>query len=323
MLSCLMNSTPSPVGTGIRLGTSGFLGIKHSISACRSLHSGVLHPCTMSLSGSSNPPDDHVSGDGYPLTPATTAGVDAPDVALNPQSIYGSRKASLVLDIIVVGCGIGGLGAAFCLSQAGHRVTIVESSPVIRGIGAGIQNGPNASRLLRRWGLREHLDQVAVQPEGLSLRRYKTGELLGFTRWGEATEKEYGAPFYQTHRADLHKLLYDLVAPHVTIFPDSSVVECNPDPASSSVTLESGKVMKADLIVGADGVKSYIQQVVSGKSNPAEPMGDAAYRAIIPASLMKQDPELREFIDKPQMTVWLAPGRHMVAYPVVRQSPLF
>jgi len=255
------------------------------------------------------------------LVPAATVG--ALDVATKQQSIYGPRKASLILDIIVVGGGIGGLSAAFCLAQAGHRVTIVESSPTIRDIGAGIQSNPNSSRLLRRWGLGKHLDQVAVNPEGLSFRSYKTGELLGFTRWGEATEKEYGAPFYQIHRADLQKLLYDLVAPHATILLDSAVVGCNPDPASPSVTLKSGKVMKADLIVGVDGVKSYIQRVVSGKSNPAEPMGDAAYRTVIPTSLMMEDPELREFIEQPQMTVWLAPGKHVVAYPVVRQSPPF
>ena len=256
------------------------------------------------------------------LAPAATVG--ALDVATKQRSIYGPRKASLVLDIIVVGCGIGGLGAAFCLAQAGHRVTVVESSRAITNIGAGIQISPNSSLLLQRWGLGKHLDQVAVKPEGSSFRRYNTGELLGFTRWGEAAEEEYGTPFYQIHRADLRKLLYDLAAPHVTILLDSPVVGCNPDPVSPSVTLKSGKVMSADLIIGADGVRSYIQRVVSGKPNPAEPMGDAVYRAIIPAPPMKQDPELLEFIEHPQMTAWLAPGgRLVILYPVVRQSFLF
>jgi salicylate hydroxylase len=237
---------------------------------------------------------------------------------MEPHAIYGSRKASLVLDVIVVGCGIGGLSIAFCLTQAGHRVTIVESSPVMGPeVGAGILASPNFSRLLQRWGLGKDLDEVAVRPESLSSRRYSTGERIGFINWGEIAERRYGSPYYQVHRADLHKLLYGLVAPHVTILLDSTVVGCDPGPAAPSVTLKSGEVLKADLIVGADGLKSYIQQVVLGKSTRADPTGDAAYRALIPASLMMQDPDLREFIEHPQMTSWLGPGRHVVGYPIV------
>lgn len=198
--------------------------------------------------------------------------------------------------------------------QAGHRVTIVESSPQIGEVGAGIQVSPNSSRLLRRWGLGKHLDEIAVKPEAICFRRYNTGERVGYTKWGEVMERDYGSPYYHIHRANFHKLLYDLVAPHVTILLDSTVVGC--DPEAPSITLKSGKVLKADLIVGADGVKSYIQQVVSGKPIRAEPTGDAAYRATIPASLMMQDPELREFIEHPEMTAWMAPGRHLMAYPI-------
>ena len=204
--------------------------------------------------------------------------------------------------------------------QAGHRVTIVESSSKIGEVGAGIQVSPNSSRLLRRWGLGKHLDEIAVKPEAICFRRYNTGERVGFTKWGEVMERDYGSPYYHIHRANFHKLLYDLVAPHVTILLDSTVVGC--DPEAPSVTLKSGKILKADLIVGADGVKSHIQQVVSGKPIRAEPTGDAAYRATIPASLMMQDPELREFIEHPEMTAWMAPGRHLMAYPIVRFSPL-
>ena len=63
--------------------------------------------------------------------------------------------------------------------------------------------------------------------------------------------------------------------------------------------------IQGELIIGADGVKSCIQQVVSGKPHPAELTGDAVYRVTVPASLMMQDPELCEFIVHPQMIVWL------------------
>lgn len=272
----------------------------------------------------STQPNEREWNDTPSLVPVPAAtGVGASDIAARSRTIYGSRKAALVLDVIVVGCGLGGLGAAFCLAQAGHRVTIVESSPVIGEVGAGIQVSPNSSRLLRRWGLGKHLDDVAVKPEAIVFRRYDTGERVGFTKWGEVMEKDYGSPYYHIHRADFHKLLYDLVAPHVTIMLSSTVVGCDPGPASPSVTLKSGKVIKADLIVGADGVKSSLQRVVSGKPTRAVATGDAACRATIPASLMLQDPELREFIEHPQMVGWMAPGRHLMAYPIVRPPPFF
>lgn len=279
----------------------------------------------MPLSNSfSTLPAERGWNDTPPLAPVPAARrVGASDIAARSRSIYGSRKAALVLDVIVVGCGLGGLGAAFCLAQAGHRVTIVESSPVIGEVGAGIQVSPNSSRLLRRWGLGKHLDDVAVKPEAIVFRRYDTGERVGFTKWGEAMEKDYGSPYYHIHRADFHKLLYDLVAPHVSVMLGSTVVGCDPGPASPSVTLESGKVIKADLIVGADGVKSFLQRTVSGRPTRAEATGDAAYRATIPASLILQDPELREFIEHPQMAGWMAPGRHLMAYPIVRLPPFF
>lgn len=235
-------------------------------------------------------------------------------------SPYGSRSAPLSIHIIVVGCGLGGLGAAYCLSKAGHRVTLVESASAIGEIGAGIQVSPNSSRLLIRWGLGPHLAKMAVQPFGICFRRYDTGEKVGYTDW-TGMEREYGAPYYHIHRADFHKLLFDITSPHVTLRLSSTVVKCDPGPESPSVTLSTGEVIKADLIIGADGVKSFVQQVVMGEATEATPTGDAAYRATVPASVLLADPELREFIEHPEMSAWMAPGRHLMAYAIVR-SPL-
>jgi salicylate hydroxylase len=43
------------------------------------------------------------------------------------------------LHILVVGCGIGGLSAAYCLGRAGHKVTVLERASEISDVGAGIQ----------------------------------------------------------------------------------------------------------------------------------------------------------------------------------------
>lgn len=226
-------------------------------------------------------------------------------------TLYSGRKAPLRLHILIVGCGLGGLAAAHCLAHAGHKITVVEAAHAIGEVGAGIQVTPNVSRLLRRWGLGDAIEEVGVRPEAIVFRRWQTGERVGYTKWAESME-EHGAPYYHIHRADFHKLLFDLAAPNMTLRLKSTVVGLDPD--VPSLTLASGEVIRGDLIIGADGVKSYIQQVVLGRTNPAQPTGDAAYRAIIPTSVMLDDPDLKPFVDTPEMTAWMGPGRHLMAY---------
>ncbi|KDQ50635.1 hypothetical protein JAAARDRAFT_141673, partial [Jaapia argillacea MUCL 33604] len=214
---------------------------------------------------------------------------------------------------------LGGLAAAHTLSSSGHSITLIESATAIGEVGAGIQVTPNVTRLLERWGLGEKMKQVAVRPEAIVFRRYSTGERVGYTRWGSQFEEGVGrgAPYYHMHRADFHKLLFDLAAPNMELRLNSTVVSVTPSSPSNpqpSVTLASGEVIKGDLIVGCDGVKSCIREVVLGKKVVADPTGDAAYRAIIPTDLMLQDPELRPFVETPEMTAWMAPGRHLMAY---------
>ncbi|EKM59723.1 uncharacterized protein PHACADRAFT_250403 [Phanerochaete carnosa HHB-10118-sp] len=246
-----------------------------------------------------------------------TAPYAAPDQHANAQGVaehitlYSGRKAPLRLHILVVGCGLGGLAAAHCLAQAGHKITLVEAAHAIGEVGAGIQVTPNVTRLLRRWGLGDAVEKIAVRPEAIVFRRYSTGERVGYTKWGEQME-DYGAPYYHIHRADFHKLLFDLATPNVTLRLKSTVVGVDPD--APSLTLASGEVIHGDLIIGADGVKSYVQQVVLGRVNPAQPTGDAAYRAIIPTSVMLEDPDLKPFVDTPEMTAWMGPGTHLMAY---------
>jgi len=114
-------------------------------------------------------------------------------------------------------------------------------------------------------------------------------------------------------------------APSVRIRLSAAMCDVQPDPTlpGGPSTLASGEVLHADVIVGADGVKSTLQKAVTGLDDAPMPTGDAAYRAIICTDSMLQDPELRQFVETPEMTAWMAPRRHLMAYNIVSGISFF
>ena len=77
------------------------------------------------------------------------------------------RKPST--EVLVVGGGMAGLAGALALRANGAEVTLVERAPEFGEVGAGLQMAPNASRVLKRWGLLgkalapgEHIDEGKV-----------------------------------------------------------------------------------------------------------------------------------------------------------------
>ena len=96
--------------------------------------------------------------------------------------------------IAIIGGGIGGLTAAISLLQAGFDVQVYEQSRLLSEVGAGINIGPNASRLLIRLGLGEECARVAYRSPFFHQRRWDDGRTLTKTPLGEAIAKEFGAP---------------------------------------------------------------------------------------------------------------------------------
>ena len=113
------------------------------------------------------------------------------------------------LKVIIIGAGIGGTAAAHALLRVGCEVRIYEQVNAKTEVGAGIQISPNASRLLWRYGLAEALKQRAVRPAALEVRRWDDGATLSREDLGDTIEREYGAPYYHFHRADLLSVLSD------------------------------------------------------------------------------------------------------------------
>lgn len=122
-----------------------------------------------------------------------------------------------MLNVIVVGGGIAGLATAVSLRRAGHQVHIYERSSFNNEIGAAIHMASNASRALLAWGLDPGHARFVIAKSGL----WAMGDSLETFREADFTfyEEHFGAPWYLTHRVDLHAELKRLAIGKGSGFP--------------------------------------------------------------------------------------------------------
>ena len=214
------------------------------------------------------------------------------------------------MDILIIGAGLGGLAAAAVLQQQGHRVRVVEQAAQLGEVGAGIQMSANAMKVLDRIGLRAALEPVAVRPLAFEFRRYDSGEMLHRLPLGDAHEQRHGAPYFQLHRADLHRALQQVVLGHdaqaITLNRRATAVAESAD--GVQVTLDDGQVLAAELLVGADGIRSVVRGPVLGDDRP-QFTGQVAWRCLVPTERIP--PALRTDLVS---TIWCGPHNHAVTY---------
>ncbi|KIV86034.1 hypothetical protein PV11_01675 [Exophiala sideris] len=87
---------------------------------------------------------------------------------------------------------------------------------------------------------------------------------------------------------------------------------------SPQVTLSNGETLKADAIVGADGLWSTTRELLLEHPSPPIETRDLAYRATLPYEYIKSlhDPEIDELCQREVVSVWLGPEKHCVFYPI-------
>lgn len=212
--------------------------------------------------------------------------------------------------VVIAGGGIGGLAAALACARQGLPVQLLERAAQLSEVGAGIQIGPNVTRILQAWGLSEALNRVAAFPERLQARDAQTGQVLGSLRLGERAQTLYGAPYATIHRADLHALLWDAAqAAGVQTALGQTIAGWSESTEGVVAQSASGQSWQADVLVGADGVWSTVRQQLLADA-PARFTGHLAFRALVPQA------DLPSALRSDEITVWMGPSLHVVHYPV-------
>jgi salicylate hydroxylase len=213
-------------------------------------------------------------------------------------------------DVLIAGGGMAGLGAGLACRRAGWNARLYERSDALREVGAGIQLGPNATRILIGWGLEPALLAAAAQPQRVHLRDGLSGDEVGTLELGAALARRYGAPYLTIHRADLQSLLLEGARrAGVEVRLSARINSVQPGADTVRVRIGNGHQEQADVLVGADGVWSEVRSQVC-HDGPPRITGHLAYRALAPQARLPQAARSQD------VTVWLGPRMHVVAYPV-------
>jgi salicylate hydroxylase len=224
-------------------------------------------------------------------------------------------------ELLIAGGGIGGLALALAARRAGVATRVLEQAPALAEVGAGIQLGPNAVRVLAEWGLMDALRAVAAFPEALSIRDAYDGRELGRLRLGQDMVRRYGQPYATIHRADAHALLWKAVQAlgDIDIRLGQRVHDIQDDSTHVTIHTMQHQTHQAHALVGCDGLWSMVRPYVLDHPSPRLPdqaraaprfSGHLAYRGLVDMA------HVPNALQAPIVTVWLGPKLHVVHYPV-------
>ncbi|WP_078286357.1 FAD-dependent monooxygenase [Mycobacteroides chelonae] len=211
--------------------------------------------------------------------------------------------------VAIIGAGIGGLTAAAALRANGIDVIVYEKAHELREVGAGVVVANNGQRALNAVGLGDRVREVGTRIERTVWSTWHGEDVPVPPAWPSVTP---GRPVTSlpVHRGELQQALLGAL-PAGTVHlgrPCQDVIETAD---GARIVFADGSEEHADIVVGADGIHSAVQQVVAGPVELSSE-GIMAYRGLIPVE------RLDDSVDLQRMQMWLGPGRSFLIYPVSR-----
>jgi salicylate hydroxylase len=208
--------------------------------------------------------------------------------------------------IAIVGGGLAGLATANALQTFGMSAEVFEAAPALGEVGAAVNASPQAVKALRASGVGDKIAAVAHLSPGMYTRNMQTGEFLEFNDRRKAVER-YGAPYYTFHRADLLEALASTIDPR-SIHTGHRLTRLEERDDCSVLTFANGARVEAEIVIGADGVRSVVRQTLYGDDNPTY-TGQMVWRVLLDANDVPA-----EVLEPMGHTQWVGPGCHFIAY---------
>ena len=214
------------------------------------------------------------------------------------------------LPVLVSGGGIGGLAAALALTRHGFAVKVLEQSPQLGEIGAGIQLGPNAFAAFDALGVGERARGRAVYTDEMVMHDALDETLVGRIPTGETFRRRFGNPYAVIHRADVHVSLLEAAqeSDRIEVLTATTVQRIEQDGAGITVFDAKGGTHRGIALIGADGVKSAVRRQYVG--DDVRVSGHVVYRAVIDKADFPLDLQWNA------ASIWVGPDCHLVHYPL-------
>ncbi|MGY5129142.1 FAD-dependent monooxygenase [Streptomyces nigrescens] len=209
-----------------------------------------------------------------------------------------------MLNIAVIGGGVGGLSAAIALRDKGHRVDVYEQTAELRAVGAGFGVLPNAMHLLATVGLDKDIQRIGFSADD-SIARDAQGNRLGVENWPQK-RSSLGRTF-AVHRGEFQQVLVSKLPPEVVHLGKKAVEVRQHDGGGASVDFADGTTITADLVIGADGIRTAVQGSL-GLEVRATGEGVMAYRTLVPVEKLSWAQQ-----DK-RLAIWFGEGRTFLCY---------
>jgi 2-octaprenyl-6-methoxyphenol hydroxylase len=179
-------------------------------------------------------------------------------------AIFGDMKHDT--DILIVGGGLNGPALALALAQGGLRVTVVDARPAPARAKAGFDwraysLAAASKRLLSVLGVWPHIEasQPILQVKA-SDGHAGRGAAPFFLHFDHAEIEEGPMGFMVEDRHLYAAFLAAMKDAKINLLSGQTVVAQSTDATGAQVTLASGKVLSARLVVGCDGRQSGVAQ---------------------------------------------------------------
>ncbi|KAJ3488207.1 hypothetical protein NLI96_g3020 [Meripilus lineatus] len=217
--------------------------------------------------------------------------------------------------VAIIGGGVCGLTCAIALSQRGVHVEIFEAASKFGEIGAGLGLGPNSLRILKELGVFE--DVYEKSGENI-LNMYAYRYISGMD--GHEVLYEYPVEPADRGLGIARSAFLDALVKHIdpaTAHFKKRCINITPsqnNPARSTIQFADGTTHEADVVIGADGVKSNVRNtVVSNRPGPFATFSNTlAYRALVPYDKAK-NAGLKTDLSK-GMVCFVGKDKHIIAY---------